>query len=242
MKTWIRRGLGVATIAVGLVTLAACGGSSSGGGAAGAQTTTATSHVSASDPDVAVPKVPAGTCIHTPPLTPADPKTYSSPPPMSIDTDKTYVATLQTSCGTIVIQLEPKAAPKTVNNFVFLSDQGFYNGLTFHRVIPGFVIQGGDPNGNGTGGPGYEFDDELPTTPYQIGDVAMANAGPNTNGSQFFIVEGAAGTELSLSYSRFGKVISGMSTVDRIANVPSNSQTNRPDQTVWMYRVTIASN
>ena len=101
-----------------------------------------------------------------------------------------------TSCGTIVIRLEPKQAPVTVNNFVFLADQGFYNGLTFHRVIPGFVIQGGDPKGDGTGGPGYQFKDELPTTPYTLGDLAMANAGPNTNGSQFFIVEGAQGTQL----------------------------------------------
>ncbi len=160
---------------------------------------------------------------------------------MTINAANTYIATLDTSCGQIVIQLEPQIAPKTVNNFVFLADQGFYNGLTFHRVIPGFVIQGGDPLGNGSGGPGYQFADELPTTPYQIGDVAMANSGPNTNGSQFFIVQGAQGASLSLDYSKFGKVTSGLANVNLIANVPSSSTTNRPDQPVWMYTVTITT-
>ncbi len=159
---------------------------------------------------------------------------------MTISTSKTYVATMATSCGQIVIRLEPKQAPVTVNNFVFLADQGFYNGLTFHRVIPGFVIQGGDPKGDGTGGPGYQFNDELPTTPYTLGDVAMANSGPNTNGSQFFIVEGSAGTQLPLQYSRFGKVTSGLPVVEQIAGVPSNATTNKPDQPVWIYSVKIA--
>lgn len=190
---------------------------------------------------MAAPKVPAGTCVHTPPTTPADPKTYSAPPAMTINVSKTYIATLDTSCGQIVIQLEPNLAPKTVNNFVFLADQGFYNGLTFHRVIPGFVVQGGDPKGNGTGGPGYQFADELPKTAYTIGDVAMANAGPNTNGSQFFIVQGTQATSLPLSYSNFGKVTSGIATVNRIANVPSSASTNAPNQPVWMYTVTVTA-
>jgi cyclophilin family peptidyl-prolyl cis-trans isomerase len=160
---------------------------------------------------------------------------------MTINVSKTYIATLDTSCGQIVIQLEPNLAPKTVNNFVFLADQGFYNGLTFHRVIPGFVVQGGDPKGNGTGGPGYQFADELPKTAYTIGDVAMANAGPNTNGSQFFIVQGTQATSLPLSYSNFGKVTSGIATVNRIANVPSSASTNAPNQPVWMYTVTVTA-
>jgi cyclophilin family peptidyl-prolyl cis-trans isomerase len=147
---------------------------------------------------------------------------------------------MTTSCGTIVIRLEPKQSPKTVNNFVFLADHGFYNGLTFHRVIPGFVIQGGDPKGDGTGGPGYQFADELPTTPYTLGDVAMANAGPNTNGSQFFIVEGVQGTRLPLQYSRFGQVSSGIAVVHRIATVPADATTNKPTQPVWIYSVKIA--
>jgi cyclophilin family peptidyl-prolyl cis-trans isomerase len=159
---------------------------------------------------------------------------------MVISTAKTYTATMTTSCGTIVIRLEPKQAPTTVNNFVFLADQGFYNGLTFHRVIPGFVIQGGDPKGDGTGGPGYQFADEPPTTPYTLGDVAMANAGPNTNGSQFFIVEGVQGTRLPLQYSRLGKVTSGIAVVQRIANVPADATTNKPTQPVWIDSVKIA--
>ena len=160
---------------------------------------------------------------------------------MTINPAKTYVATMSTSCGTIVINLLPKQAPVTVNNFVFLAQQGFYNGLTFHRVIPGFVIQGGDPKGDGTGGPGYQFKDELPTTAYALGDVAMANAGPNTNGSQFFIIQGSQGAALTLNYSRFGHVVSGMKAVDLIANVPANASTNKPNQPVWIYKVTIAT-
>ena len=158
---------------------------------------------------------------------------------MAISTAKTYTATMVTSCGTIVIRLEPKQAPKTVNNFVFLADQGFYNGLIFHRVIPNFIIQGGDPAGNGTGGPGYQFNDELPTTAYRIGDVAMANAGANTNGSQFFIVEGSP-SQLALAYSRFGVVTSGLNVVTRIATVPADPSTNKPTQPVWIYSVKIA--
>jgi hypothetical protein len=111
-------------------------------------------------------------------------KTWSSPPKQTIDENATYTATMKTSKGTITIKLDPKQAPKTVNNFVFLSKEGFYNGGTFHRVIPGFVIQGGDPEGTGTGGPGYQFADELPNAgAYKIGSVAMANSGPNTGTS-----------------------------------------------------------
>ncbi len=137
------------------------------------------------------------------------------------------------------MKLDPKLAPLTVNNFVFLADHGFYNGLTFWRVVPTFVIQGGDPKGDGSGSPGYQFADELPKTGYQIGDVAMANAGANTNGSQFFIVAGAQGTALPLQYSKFGKVISGLDTVQRIDNVPSNAQAQTPNQPVWMYTVAV---
>jgi cyclophilin family peptidyl-prolyl cis-trans isomerase len=241
MNTWTRRCLGAATVLVSLAVLAACGSSSTSSPTSAATTSTGTTSGSRTATSASAPTVPAGTCIHTAPTTPAAPKRYASAPPMTINASKTYIATLDTSCGRIVIQLEPKLAPKTVNNFVFLADQGFYNGLTFHRVIPGFVIQGGDPNGNGTGSPGYQFDDELPTTGYQIGDLAMANAGPNTNGSQFFIVEGAQGASLPLAYSNFGKVTSGLANVDLIANVPSSSATNKPDQPVWMYTVTITT-
>jgi cyclophilin family peptidyl-prolyl cis-trans isomerase len=133
------------------------------------------------------------------------------------------MVTLETNYGNITIELYRNDAPSTVENFTTLSSKGFYNGLTFHRVIKGFMIQGGDPNGNGTGGPGYKFNDELnPSTPsykagYQKGVVAMANSGPNTNGSQFFIMH--ADYPLPNSYTIFGKVTSGQDVVDKIANV-----------------------
>jgi cyclophilin family peptidyl-prolyl cis-trans isomerase len=136
---------------------------------------------------------------------------WSQPPAMQIDVNKSYTATLTTAKGVIVIQLLPKIAPLTVNNFVFLARQGFYDGVTFHRVIPGFMAQGGDPTGTGTGGPGYQFVNEVTTTVKFDGPglVAMANAGPNTNGSQFFITYAAA-PHLDGQYSIFGKVVQGM--------------------------------
>jgi len=228
MTNCTRRSIAAVIATAGLIALTACGSSTKASSTSAAATTgSGTSGAST-----------AG-CSSTPPSTPAAPKTYASAPPMTISTAKTYTATMTTSCGTIVIRLEPKQAPVTVNNFVFLADQGFYNGLTFHRVIPNFIIQGGDPAGNGTGGPGYQFNDELPTTAYRIGDVAMANAGPNTNGSQFFIVEGSP-NQLALAYSRFGVVTSGLDVVTRIATVPSDATTNKPTQTVWIYSVKIA--
>ena len=150
------------------------------------------------------PTAPAdGTCTDRAPDPSPDPKSYPAPPPQTIDTSRSYTATLTTSCGDIVIALDAAAAPVTVNNFVFLARQGFYDGLTFHRVVAGFVIQGGDPTGTGSGDAGYAFDDELPDDGYPTGSVAMANSGPNTNGSQFFIVTGD-GSQLPNDYSRFG--------------------------------------
>jgi cyclophilin family peptidyl-prolyl cis-trans isomerase len=144
---------------------------------------------------------------------------WSSPPPMTIDPSKTYTATITTDVGPITVQLDPKVAPKTVNNFVFLADKHFYDCIVFHRVIPSFVDQTGDPTGTGTGGPGYKFADELPKTAspqYPLGSLAMANSGPNTNGSQFFIVAGAQGESLAANYSLFGKVTAGMPVVEAI--------------------------
>ncbi len=122
---------------------------------------------------------------------------------------------LQTNKGEIVFEILPNEGPRAASNFVYLTERGFYNGLTFHRVEPGFVIQGGDPLGNGTGGPGYKFEDDPVSLPYKEGIVAMANAGPNTNGSQFFIM--LADTPLPPSYSIFGRVTSGMDVVQEIA-------------------------
>ena len=169
-------------------------------------------------------------------------KTYSTPPPMTIDQNKTYTATIKTNYGDIVIQLFPKEAPLTVNNFIFLSRAGFYNGVKFHRVVKGFMIQSGDPTGTGAGGPGYQFQDELPTTrSYTKGTIAMANSGSNTNGSQFFIM--LSNYLLPKSYSIFGQVISGQDVVDKIGNVPvkmANGENSSPTVDVHIVTITIA--
>src|SRR3989344_854793 len=138
-----------------------------------------------------------------------------SPPTMEIDQNKTYTAVLSTTAGEISIELNAKQTPKTVNNFIYLAKQGFYDGVIFHRVIRGFMIQGGDPTGTGAGGPGYQFADEPFEGDYTRGTVAMANAGHNTNGSQFFIMHGDQ--PLPKNYVIFGKVVAGMETVDKIA-------------------------
>src|SRR5690349_19779821 len=145
-------------------------------------------------------------------------KQYSAPPQMSIDPTKNYVATIDTNRGSIVIDLFPKEAPNTVNNFVFLAKDGFYDGIKFHRVIDNFMVQGGDPTGTGRGGPGYKFNDELTPGKYkrhQAGSLSMANAGPNTNGSQFFITH-IVTDWLDGKHTVFGQVTSGQDVVNKI--------------------------
>mgnify|MGYP001598178900 CR=1 FL=1 len=134
----------------------------------------------------------------------------ASAPQMNINEQVVYRVTLQTNKGVIVMDLDPKLAPNTVNNFVNLARDGYYTGLSFHRVVPDFVIQGGCPEGTGTGGPGYRFDDEPVTGEYVLGAVAMANAGPNTNGSQFFICIDDCRSKLAPAYNLFGFVSSGI--------------------------------
>ena len=136
---------------------------------------------------------------------------------MTIDQDKSYTATIQTNHGDMVIDLFPKEAPITVNNFVFLAREGFYDGVVFHRIIADFMIQGGDPTGTGRGGPGYRFQDEKVMRPYSRGTLAMANAGPNTNGSQFFIVH--QDYPLPPNYNVFGLVKEGLDVLDALASV-----------------------
>ncbi len=145
-------------------------------------------------------------------------KQYSALPAMSIDQNKAFVATFDTSRGKIVCELFPKDAPSTVNNFVFLARDGFYNGTKFHRVIADFMVQGGDPEGTGRGGPGYKFNDELQPGKFrkhQRGSLSMANAGPNTNGSQFFITH-IQTDWLDGKHTVFGQVKSGQEIVDSI--------------------------
>jgi cyclophilin family peptidyl-prolyl cis-trans isomerase len=144
-------------------------------------------------------------------------KAYSAPPPMTINTAHIYVATITTNKGVITLRLDPKLAPISVNNFVFLARDHFYDGLKFHRVVAGFVIQGGDPLGTGSGGPGYKFNDEPVKGEYTAGAVAMANSGANTNGSQFFIVTADQTGKLPKSYNLFGYVQTGMDVVLKIA-------------------------
>ena len=166
-------------------------------------------------------------------------RAFDQEPPMVIDTAKRYTATMVTSHGTMVIALDPLAAPKTVNSFVFLARYHYYDGVIFHRIIPGFVLQGGDPTGTGTGGPGYKFADELPAPGrYQVGSLAMANAGPNTNGSQFFIVSGPSGVGLPPQYSLFGKVAKGLDVVAAMEGVDTD-RGDRPKKDVVINSVTI---
>jgi len=149
-------------------------------------------------------------------------KKYTTSPIMSIDKNKSYGVILKTSEGDITLELNAKNTPITVNNFIFLAKEGFYDGVIFHRIIKDFMIQGGDPTGTGMGGPGYSFADESFTGEYTRGTIAMANAGPNTNGSQFFIMH--KDVPLPKDYVIFGKVIQGMEVVDRIANLPVKAE------------------
>jgi peptidyl-prolyl cis-trans isomerase B (cyclophilin B) len=137
-------------------------------------------------------------------------------PEQQTDTDHVYRTTINTNRGTIVMDLDPQLAPNTVNNFVGLARTGYYDGLTFHRVVPDFVIQGGDPDGTGRGGPGYQFGDEPVQGEYTLGAVAMANAGPNTNGSQFFVCIDDCTRKLSKDYNLFGYVVEGVDVAQSI--------------------------
>jgi cyclophilin family peptidyl-prolyl cis-trans isomerase len=162
---------------------------------------------------------------------------WNEAPAFTIDTAKTHTAVLDTNHGEITIDLDAGRSPLTVNNFVFLAREGFYDGVIFHRCIPGFVIQGGDPTGTGRGGPGYKFRDEIDGQgSYSRGTVAMANSGPNTNGSQFFICVADVG--LPHSYTIFGSVAQGLDAVDSILAVPTD-RSDRPEQDCVIHTVTI---
>lgn len=173
-------------------------------------------------------------------------KTYSEAPDMQLESDKNYQAVIHTNFGNINIDLFENTTPITVNNFVFLSKEGFYNSTRFHRIIKGFMIQGGDPLGNGTGGPGYRFDDEEITEEYTKGTIAMANAGPNTNGSQFFIMH--EDYALPKNYVIFGRATDedSLAVIDEIANSPvemsPNGEMSSPTQEVTVSSVDIITN
>ncbi|MHB8263274.1 MAG: peptidylprolyl isomerase [Acidimicrobiales bacterium] len=228
-----------AIIVIGLGVYAASGGFSSPAKKPAAKTTrakttaktstsTSTSTSAFAKAQAAADKIAVKAGCPSNPHTPLKKKLYSSPPPMTINPSKTYTAVVTTDVGTFDIALNPKEAPKTVNNFVFLANHHFYNCIIFQRVIPGFMNQTGDPTGTGTGGPGYSYTGGLPPKAsagkpqYPIGSVAMANSGTtSSNGSQFFIVTGTQGESLPPNYTLFGQVTSGMSVVQKI-----NSQGN----------------
>ena len=158
---------------------------------------------------------------------------------LGIDTSKRYTATMDTSLGTIVIALDAINAPNTVNNFVALAGHHYYDGVIFHRIIKGFMCQGGDPTGTGRGGPGYRFDDEPVKQRYQLGSVAMANAGPNTNGSQFFLISGPSGVGLPPQYNHFGQIVKGMDVLEAMQSVATD-RGDRPSTPVVINSVTVS--
>jgi peptidyl-prolyl cis-trans isomerase B (cyclophilin B) len=183
-----------------------------------------------------------------------DRPTFSKPPTTKVDPDKTYLATFQTSCGRFTVRLDPKKAPVTTANFVFLADKKFYDSTWFHRIVPGgqagiAVIQGGDPQGDGKGGPGYAIKDELPSSPkaYEQYSVAMANSGPDSGGSQFFINFADNSKRLQADYSVFGEVVGGQAVVAKIAKIPVTLRPGAspqqgpdlPTQAVWIERLTV---
>ena len=172
--------------------------------------------------------------------------TFSKPPTTKVDPDKTYLATFQTSCGDFTVRLDPDKAPITTANFVFLAGKRFYDSTWFHRIVPKAagiaVIQGGDPEGTGRGGPGYAIKDELPSGPeaYKKYSVAMANSGPDSGGSQFFINFEDNSKGLQPNYSVFGEVVDGREVVDKIAQVPVGGQSgDTPTQSVWIEKLTV---
>ncbi len=162
---------------------------------------------------------------------------------MQLEAEKSYVATLDTNHGSIDVEFFADDAPITVNNFVSLAKDGYYDGTPFHRIIKGFMIQGGDPTGSGSGGPGYKFADETVSKEYEAGTLAMANAGPNTNGSQFFICHADLRHKLPKNYTIFGKVTNGLDVVDAIANVKvgksRGGETSAPVEPVVLQTVTV---
>jgi cyclophilin family peptidyl-prolyl cis-trans isomerase len=228
--------VGVA-ITAAAVPLGACGG----GGGDGKATQTPSSNTGGGGKIIITEGTPSGTQQPAPTRTPLPARTadfvtlcqksgekqWSSPPPTIIDPVRGYTATIRTEKGDIVVDLLPDVAPVTVNNFVFLACKGYYEGVTFHRVIPGFVAQGGDPTGTGSGSPGYTIPDEFGSQPFERGTLGMATSGPNTGDSQFFICL-AAQPSLDGKYTVFGQVTAGMDVVDKLTPRNPSTEPNAP--------------
>ena len=232
----------------GLAVVVQGGGDDQEVASTGPTTTVAeTNSTAAAKKPVELPALAAGQTLRgDTPCPPADgsaPRTttFEKAPPPCVDVAKTYTAEIQTTKGNMTVALDVRNATKTVNNFVVLSRYKFYDGIAFHRIIPGFVIQGGDPQQTGLGGPGYKFEDELPKAgSYKVGSLAMANSGVNTNGSQFFIVTGDAGTSLQPQYSLFGQVTQGLDVVKAIEETGiAGTQDGKPSEVVKINSITI---
>lgn len=247
----------VAVVAVGLAAglyLLSLGGNGSSTAASttttaasAATSSTAATPTTADKPSAVSAPAPGATSTGTPTCPKEDGSsqrttTFGAAPPNCIDAAATYVATVTTSKGVITWEMDASKAPKTVNNFVFLARYHYYDGVPFHRIIPGFVIQGGDANGNplGTGSPGYSIGEEPPAAGYQVGTVAMAKTqAANSTGSQFFVVTGPQGAQLPPQYSLLGTVTQGMDVVKAIEAIPTNAQ-DAPTEPITITSVTIA--
>jgi cyclophilin family peptidyl-prolyl cis-trans isomerase len=234
-------------LVAGVAVLVSPGGDDQDVASEGSTTTAVSPSTTAARKPVTLPSVSPGASIKgDTPCPPTDgtaqrTTSFEKPPPLCVAVSKTYTAEMQTSKGTMTIDLDVKNATKTVNNFVVLARYKYFDGIAFHRIIPGFVIQGGDPLQNGGGGPGYRFDDELPKPgSYKIGSLAMANSGANTNGSQFFIITGDAGVSLQPQYSLFGQVTQGLDVVKAIEEVGiPGVEAGKPSEVVKILTVTI---
>lgn len=237
-----------ALAAAAALLLASCGAPA----AANAAASTTTAATGDTVPEITLPPVPPSDYdgFRAQPVAcgaampdPATPLTFTAPDDLALDPASPITATIKTSCGDVVIALDPTAAPKTVNSFVFLAEAGYFDGTVSHRILPGFVVQAGDPTATGRGGPGYTLPDELPPPGFHYGRgvVAMANAGTGTTGSQFFIV--LADTGLEANYSVFGEVVDGLDVLDRIATIPLGTnpfkEQSVPLQTLYIESVTI---
>ncbi|MDQ6727143.1 MAG: peptidylprolyl isomerase [Actinomycetota bacterium] len=233
-------------LVAGLAVVVGNGGSKAAPVAGNASTTTLAPAAATRQPVTLTPVAPGATITGDTPCPAADgssPRTttFAKAPPTCVVVAKAYVADIQTSKGLMEVALDVKGATKTVNNFVVLVRYHYFDGIAFHRIIPGFVIQGGDPQESGLGGPGYKFEDELPKAgSYKVGSLAMANSGANTNGSQFFIVTGDAGASLPPQYSLFGQVTQGLDVVRAIdaVGIPG-TQDGKPGEAVTIQSVTI---
>lgn len=226
-------------LAIGLAVLAAALFSGDDGKKTAATDQSTTSSSGETTSTTVNPALAAIQCNDTKPPDNPNRPTFTAEPPMTIDQAKTYTATIETSCGKITVDLDAKAAPHAVNSFVFLANKKFYDGLTFHRVVKDFVIQGGDPDGTGSGGPGYTIAEEPPQDGYKLGSLAMAKTNePHTTGSQFFVVTGPEGTQLPNQYTRFGMVTGGLDVAQKLESFADPQQ--KPTRPLYIFSITIA--